>query len=733
MLSPMRVPHVRQPYRLTWGYSLPKLEGRPLGYFHRHSGSLVSSCLPKFGLGFNSFPERHMTAVNRIVYAARLSLGLPLALLATGCALSPTGTPSPNAGLAIRGSVHGGQQPISGANVYLFAANTTGYGNASVSLLTSGMNTSLDSSGGVTNGDYYVTTDANGNFSITGEYSCTPNTQVYLYALGGNPGLTAGSNNPAAGLLAALGNCPSTGNFLAATPYVVINEVSTVATAYAFAGFATDAVHVSSSGTALAQVGIANAFANAANLETLSTGVALATTPAGNGTVPQSTINTLANILAACVNSTGAVAGPTNPSACYTLFNNAESGGSTGTVPTDTATAAINIAHNPGTNIAALYALPVATPPFAPSLTTQPNDFTVALSVSLPRLDFCFSNSPSNIAIDGGGNVWLSCVASILELSSSGAAVSLGYSPPASDESLSIDRLGDVWVGSGYNLSAVFELSNTDSLISPSSGYTGGSIYDPNGIAIDGKGDAWIAAGNDGGGYGGITEITNAGVIVSPSGGSTSPSGGYAGACGSAIAIDGSNNVWVGGGDCVGKLSSAGVAISPPGGYTGRGIGYAGGANEVVSIAVDSIGNVWTANYGTGNVSELSNSGVALSPSIGYMGGGVGAPLGIAVDGAGNVWTAEGACVAELSNSGVAISPSNGYGYREYLRPAGGIAIGIAIDGSGNVWVQNLINGDQIYDVIEFIGVATPVITPIAAGLPATPTANGSSNLGTRP
>ncbi len=55
-------------------------------------------------------------------------------------------------------------------------------------------------------------------------------------------------------------------------PYMVVNEVSTVAAAYAMAGFATDATHVGSSGTALALTGIANAFANAANLETTGDG-----------------------------------------------------------------------------------------------------------------------------------------------------------------------------------------------------------------------------------------------------------------------------------------------------------------------------------------------------------------------------------------------------------------------------------------------------------------------------
>jgi hypothetical protein len=121
------------------------------------------------------------------------------------------------------------------------------------------------------------------------------------------------------------------GNFAAATPYIVVNEVSTVAAAYAMAGFATDATHVGSSGTALALTGIANAFANAAILA----GVALAVTPAGEWTVPLTETNMLANILAACVNSNGA------GSTCTTLFANAESAGLTGTAPTDTATVAI--------------------------------------------------------------------------------------------------------------------------------------------------------------------------------------------------------------------------------------------------------------------------------------------------------------------------------------------------------------------------------------------------------
>src|ERR1035441_5149597 len=307
---------------------------------------------------------------------AVLSLAGGVLLILTGCSLNSTSAPTADAGLAIHGSVHGGQQPIVGAEVYLLAANTTGYGQPSKSLLNA-MSTGYAGSLGA-----YVPTAPDGSFTITGDYSCTPNTQVYLYSLGGSQG---GIANSAAGLLAALGNCPSSGNFLTATPFIAVNEVSTVAAAYAFAGFATDATHVSSSGTALAQIGIANAFANATNLAGISTGAALATTPAGNGTVPQAEINTLANILASCINSSGAITGPTNPTACYTLFNSAQSAGSSGTIPSDTATAAINMAHNPGANIAALYGLATANPPFGSALGAQPNDFTISLGISTDR------------------------------------------------------------------------------------------------------------------------------------------------------------------------------------------------------------------------------------------------------------------------------------------------------------------------------------------------------------
>ena len=163
------------------------------------------------------------------------------------------------------------------------------------------------------------------------------------------------------------------------------------------------------------------------------------------------------------------------------------------------------------------------------------------------------------------------------------------------------------------------------------------------------------------------------------------------------------------------------MAISGSNGYTG------GGLDVPYGIAIDSSGAVWITNNG-GADDKLSNAGAPLSGTGGFTGGGAAGARQIAIDGAGNAWTADFAyfTASEFSNSGVALSPSGGFqGGGALYYPAG-----IAIDGSGNAW---MINQGNLGSLAELVGVAVPVITPICAGLPATPTANGTSNLGTRP
>jgi hypothetical protein len=139
---------------------------------------------------------------------------------------------------------------------------------------------------------------------------------------------------------------------------------------------------------------------------------------------------------------------------------------------------------------------------------------------------------------------------------------------------------------------------------------------------------------------------------------------------------------------------------------------------------VDSSGSAWIANSGAlpivPAVIKVSNDGSFLSGAGGFTGSSIQVPYDVAIDGSGNAWVADYGGLVELSNSGTVLLHA--------ARTTFGYPTRIAIDGSGDVW-GNYFAGY----FAEFIGVATPVITPIAAGLPSTPTVDGSSKLGTRP
>jgi streptogramin lyase len=594
-------------------------------------------------------------------------------------------TSNPVQGTALQGKVHGGQQPIVGASVYLYAANTTGYGgpgiapsssNASVSLLTSAGNTTKDGSN-----NYYVTTDSGGNFTITGDYSCPANAQVYLYSIGGNPGV--GGNNSAAGLLAAVGPCSS----LTSSTFVFVDEVSTIATAWALAGFASDPTHIASSNSALALTGMKNAFATVANLETLSTGLALATTPAGNGQVPQSSTNTLADILAACVNSTGP-----GSAQCTTLLTNAENGAVT---PTDTAMAAINIAHNPGANVSTLFALKTSTSPFQPTWNRAASDFTIVINYTGGGIQ-----EDNGVAIDASGNVWVAnnASSSITEVSPVGAILSSSSGITGgglnSPYRIAIDASGNIWV-TNFGGSTLSEYNPTTSTwVSGTSGYTGGGLKNPEGLAIDSAGNVWVA--NEGG---------NSLSEYNPTSGWDSALGYTGGGLSMphTIAIDLLGNVWVpnDGASSISEFSSAGVpsASSP---ITGGGLEYP------PAIALDASGNLWMPNYN--NVLSEYNPTSGWVSTTGYTGGGLSDPEAVAIDGAGNIWVSNYfGSFSEFSSSGTAMSGTSAFGGGWNLS----YPFSIAIDGSGNLWLTNAQSTSG--NLSEAVGLCIPVVTPVVA------------------
>jgi hypothetical protein len=611
----------------------------------------------------------------------------------------------------LRGSVHGGQQPVSGASIQLYAAANTGYGATALPLLTSP-----------------VTSDTNGNFSITGDYTCPSSTsQLYLVARGGNPGLAPGTNNAAIALMTALGTCSLHGSQLTLDPnaFIGVNEVTTVASVYALAAFiGADAAHVGTSSTNA--VGLSNAFQLVNNLVNTTTGTALATTPSGNGTVPQAAINTLANIIASCVNSTG-IGG-----ACATLASLTTPVG--GTPPTDTIIGTLNVARNPAHNASALFALEPPSPPFQPTLSPAPNDWVLSVNYSGGGL------SGTSMAIDASGDVWLTTSVSggpfsITKLSSNGTVLSgNGYTGGglSSPTGIAIDPTGNAWIASSGN---VVKFSSGGTLLSGANGFTGGGLSNPQGIAVDGQGNAWVPDQ----GSNSVIKLGNSGTILSGAAGFQTGAASFP----LGVGIDTAGDAWVGNGvaQTVTEFANDGTMISVSGGYPVT------GNFSPQTVAFDSNGNAWTNTILTNsvnlnNVAKLAPNGTQLSPPGGYANcvapglvGGLNttclwwSPDAFALDGAGNVWgefafeqqvngrvpnPMFSSAVSEISNTGTILSGATGLTGGTALGklgPSAPIIQAISVDGSGNVWV--LLGGS----IAEFVGAATPVVTPFSVGV----------------
>jgi len=628
----------------------------------------------------------------------------------TGCAFegsehNVTSNVPVDGAAGVHGTVFGGNQPVTGASLQLYSVGASGYGSASTELFTAPL-----------------ISGPNGTFTFS-SYSCpTATTLVYLTATGGNPGLA--SQNPQNAEIAALGEC---GNLNSST-YIVINEMTTVAAIWPLAPFMVDLTHIGSSSTN--DAGIRNAFLTAAAISNFSVAGAFGTVPA-NVTLPTAEIYALANILAACVNSTGGSGGDSTP--CGNLFSATKVGS---VYPTNTAAAALVIAQNPGLNVSTLYGYSLPQAPFQPALSAAPNDWTITISYYNPAL--VTGSSYISTAIDADQDVWVAygAPASACQFCSTTNAIfeygqDLSLLSPATgytDSSLNgpygiaFDLSGNLWIADA-NVDALTEYSSGGSFVKT---VTGGGLNGPAAVAIDKNNNVWAAniQAPPYSTYSGASEFTNAGVALSSAAGYT---GGGAGYYQNGIAIDSGGNAWIvgsGEGDLA-ELAQGGTAVSPSGGW-GTDIGGGG-------IAIDSSGNVWMPSCGNGSACgtyAYTSSGQEFSPATtGFTGGGqndLGAS--IAVDGANHIWIANSSiflngvisyavgALSELSDAGVPITPSTGYASTPNSSGGGSPAI----DNAGNVW---WVADDSLY---KTVGVAAPVVTPISV-------ATKNSQLGTRP
>jgi hypothetical protein len=673
----------------------------------------------------------------------RSSLGIVsfvTACLLAGCGLS-SGSPSqPAPSVALSGRVHGGQQPVVGAVVTLYAPATDGYGGTPLAIVS-------------------TVSVAEGKFTLPRPFTCPANSgDVYLLATGGDPGV--GVDNAAIGLATLVGPCSA----LTAGMFIEINEVTTVAAAYALAPFATVTslgVGIGTSATNL--LGLNHANGAASSLVDTSTGLAK---ESKTGIVlPTAEVNTIADILAACINTDGALtmtSGATVTAApCGTLFTNATPPG--GTQPINTFQAAIDIAQNPGNNAANLFGLATPTAPFQPTLpsTPVPPDFALGIVYQGTVGD---APETTSIDIDASGNAWVGATGSgsagglaepepntVTEISPYGeylAVLNLGSTdtvPPPGGVAVAGD--GSVYVTDAYitNHESGSYLLKIDpatyglTYLHPASLHQGGFP------AVDNRSSTVWIADYDFTSFPNTTALTTvsqttfAGVDVAASPYTVPPSP-YE------VVIDGAGNVW----SCdVEDLVEFSPPAVPGNAYTSQtfDLGSQYAANE---LAIDHSGSLWLPQF---NQLPAANSVLKYTPAIGvtsatlqnYQLNAETVPVSVAIDGEGRVFSISAdnylndndgslpGALTVLSNTGTLISTSG-------LSTSGGTLLGYTangiipsinittrIDASGNVWSTGVyFDTDYDYAAVEVIGVAAPVVTPISV-------AASTDTLGQRP
>lgn len=660
--------------------------------------------------------------------AALPLLFFPISLLA-GCGNQSINNPiqsGPVRASGFTGTAYGGQSPIKGAAIYLMAAGATGYGAASTSLLTSGSpGVSVD-----TAGHGYVTTDDDGNFSITSDYTCpTADTPVYLLSMGGNPGLSGTQTNSAIAEMDALGPCGA----LTPSTHIIINEVTTVAALTALAPFANaDATAFSTSPTNV--LGLTNAFVTASNLVSPFIGQANQKTPSGLGRIPYQEINTLADILAACVNSTGLSDTP-----CNTLFTATTVGG---TAPTNTMQAMLNIALHPTQNVSTLFKMVTGTPPFQPTLPAVYNSFTgnydgtpTDWSLAIAYTGTAFRD-PAYLAIDSKGNIWAADYNTYqaVQLSNAGA---LNYVVPGGvnhqlniqnyDHALAVDLNDNLWVDN--NSYGISKITSAGVLLNPDAywGFIPGPGTNSSTVAYHSypadyykSGFGGISVGTDNSVWLGSADYSHSGLAHTDSS-AIGLSFTDLGASGlrnpTTVAIDNSGNFWLNSHNqapngVVVKVGPTGTVLSGATGFPANG--------DPISIAIDHANNAWIAGSNYSTLTALNNSGTPL-PGSPFTGGGLAFPVDVAVDGDGHIWVANfnrgGAGVSEFDASGNALSNSKGF-YPGTQSASNGA---VAIDASGNIWLADWQGGIE-----ELVGLGAPTVTPLAL-------ATKNNQLGVRP
>ncbi|MET8718886.1 LysM peptidoglycan-binding domain-containing protein [Streptomyces misionensis] len=618
-----------------------------------------------------------------------------VAAASAAMALGVAGIPAVPLGAAsgpLHGTVTGAGKPLRGATVTLFAGSRTGVRELG-----------------------RATTDATGSFAIP----YTPPAAGVLY-LEATP---SGARRLRLRSVVAVGR----GGAVPArtTNRVRVNELTTVAATYALAQFSDQ------HGIDGPSPGLQNAAATTFNLVDPVTGKPGGTvTNADNGNTNETlaTLDTLANLVSLCASDT---------TRCERLLRLATPPG--GTTPQDTVQAVLNLVRNPTLSPAGLYGLARTANHYAPALAAPPTAWILALRYTDTNL-----YAPGRIAFDAEGNVWTSNnwlpgtrkpTPYISVLDPTGRPI-LGSPIPGGgmkggDWGAAVAPDGSVWMSS-YGGNSVAHYSATGKPLSPPEGWRNGGLVHPQGLAVDQRGNVWIANN-----FGVETAPGQGNVVVYPHGDPAEAIKITGGGLNHpfAVQIDGFGRAWVsnaglGGARLVntplapliGKFSGSVTVIGPDFKPTAASPIESSSFKWPLGIAIDSRNNAWVDNYFNSTITRLTPDG---SVAGAYKLPEKTLPWSVAVDGSDRVWVAgfltpsvwtlcgtnKAACPPG-SATGAVLSPPQGFHSKAIQH-----LTAVQIDQSGNVWLAN--NWSRIVPptggtgLVELIGLATPVCTPL--------------------
>jgi len=169
------------------------------------------------------------------------------------------------------------------------------------------------------------------------------------------------------------------------------------------------------------------------------------------------------------------------------------------------------------------------------------------------------------------------------------------------------------------------------------------------------------------------------------------------------LAADAGGNIWIT--DSPGSPSNGLVELTPNGQVANGSPFLASGSGSPVSgpqtVALDTLGNVWVANHGSGanDLFSFPRTGSTVTKHTAPTSPSTCQPESMAMDGSNNAFFACSGItdLFEFANAGSVSSPSYGTNATQY-GAVGSTPEGMAIDPSGDVWVTN--NGSS--SVTEF-------------------------------